>query len=821
MGNGVRKKWVVFFVFNSVILLFSLIWVILNKHDFTAVIEKGYGLYLYGALIAYGIILTLCIAASFFWGLKLSLSPKLLALRDKCLNSSHCVNRVVLTILAGEVILQTVLFITSPLANRAAGVMLLYTTLRIMSIFLLINALIFRFSQRGDRLSMPNGKTWRAVAIVLLVGGLVVLGLQISIQPALSSPYYLGAGAPLVMPQLLLGITSALLVQAIARELADKPKSLRWLDVVVCLAVCSLAFFFWRTTELPVNHFMHESEEGSGILYPFSDSRDYDANAELMLMGEGLSAGQPLPRPLYVFFIGILHKLVGDDFSNLVNAQTAIYALFPALAYLFGKRYFNRETGILFALLFVFREQNLALLSGVLTQSSSRMLLSEFMMTVWLILTAGVGMAWTRKPDSRSLGALAGLTLGMAALVRAQVVVLAPLLVVFIIIASFRKKPLPWRALLWFTAAFLAVVLAWSTRNYIRSSSFTFEDARYTTYLKELLTTDDEPKLLGGGPSETQATPAGLLANTPALVVNSLYSTLHQFPWKADPMLTLSEYVSKQADGEYFPQLNMSVEEWAMLVLHLVLVISGVWVAFRRLGWAGLLPLGIYGLYSVSTAVVGFSGWRFIQPVDWVFLLYWAIGALGILPWLLGLGKESQPAQDQPDLGFGKEWRALPLVLVILLGAMLLPVGEVLLGLSAQKSKAMDPQAIIRESLPEQDAESLLRLAGSEEGLLLSGTLMYPTYLETERDYTQNKLTDEYTGDNQGLSFELFVGGDRQRFYMDALQYPGINLHKMDAVVVGCAGGWAVQAYAIVLATDQVLLLVPETGIPLACGTNE
>ena len=46
-----------------------------------------------------------------------------------------------------------------------------------------------------------------------------------------------------------------------------------------------------------------------------------------------------------------------------------------------------------------------------------------------------------------------------------------------------------------------------------------------------------------------------------------------------------------------------------------------------------ILILGLFSVYSLSSAVVRLSGWRFILPFDWVFYALYALGLMEILVW--------------------------------------------------------------------------------------------------------------------------------------------------------------------------------------------
>ncbi len=50
--------------------------------------------------------------------------------------------------------------------------------------------------------------------------------------------------------------------------------------------------------------------------------------------------------------------------------------------------------------------------------------------------------------------------------------------------------------------------------------------------------------------------------------------------------------------------------------------------------WLDLVPAGLVVAYSLATAVARTSGGRYFIPVDWVFLLYFAIGISQVVVWV-------------------------------------------------------------------------------------------------------------------------------------------------------------------------------------------
>ena len=66
----------------------------------------------------------------------------------------------------------------------------------------------------------------------------------------------------------------------------------------------------------------------------------------------------------------------------------------------------------------------------------------------------------------------------------------------------------------------------------------------------------------------------------------------------------------------------------------LAILALGLAAAWSRYGLSGLVPAGLVVAYSLATAVVRTSSGRYFIPVDWIFLLYFAIGIAQVVVWV-------------------------------------------------------------------------------------------------------------------------------------------------------------------------------------------
>jgi len=62
------------------------------------------------------------------------------------------------------------------------------------------------------------------------------------------------------------------------------------------------------------------------------------------------------------------------------------------------------------------------------------------------------------------------------------------------------------------------------------------------------------------------------------------------------------------------------------LIASLLILSIGFGTAWRKYKVAGAVPMMVFLVYNLATAVARTSGGRYIQPVQWIVYLYFGIG---------------------------------------------------------------------------------------------------------------------------------------------------------------------------------------------------
>lgn len=710
--------------------------------------------------------------------------------------------------------LSGVLIFNGQLLIKAEVIQRLRPALCLLSLVLFEAALALRISSQKHSIKgwLPFGIFAGWIALLVLAGGLAGMG------DVVQANLYLGANMPMLATQVLVAVFIALTLHILLSHLRPGFSQKIGVDFVIGLGIFVLAAGLWLHAPIPLTHFTRSANfPGSEAIFPVSDSRTYDANALQWVLGYGLSGGNPLPRPFYSFFLGLLHVLFGSDLHNLINAQTFFLAFLPVGVYWLGRRLFNATAGGLAAVLVIFREYNQALMSSTYTLSSVRMLLSETFTACFLVCLVLVAVRWLQKPQSRTLALWSGIVLGLTVLVRTQVLLLAAVILLFAFIALLRalraplRKPRTLRALLlpstWLLLGLLLVILPWMGRNYLRTGAFVLEDPSYTA--RTLLSVEGERVSSEGMAQSMLANPLSFVRRTVSLFSNSTLSSLYQLPWNWNWNLGLEEVTANHLETPFYPFLNLKPGQIGWLSLHLLIIAAGLAAAWKKLNLAGLLPMGIYLGYNLSAALVGFSGWRYVQPVDWIILLYWAMGAWVGIQWLLNRTEESQTGQQSPQ----KEWKPAVLILSALALGLVLPVGELLY---PGHAPAVDRPALIQELGPIAPPEILL-LANDPHTVLLSGRAFYPIYLNSPKNFANLNLTVKtHSGNQKGVYFSV-LNADKSSVLLLLAALPTVIPHDLPVIVIGCRKDSLIEAYAVVVGGKTTQLILSDQPIPAQC----
>ncbi len=504
-----------------------------------------------------------------------------------------------------------------------------------------------------DRLEYKNlFKTFSTkMLIVLALLGIAIL--YISITDMGIAPIYIGDWArglpavPLIEWQIVLACLFC--VGMVLVESNEKILKIPRLDLWISLAIWLATVAFWLGQPTVPNASALEPRAPNFEIYPFIDAQTYDKFAQSVLIGNGFGVNEIPQRPLYIVFLVFMHTLVGQDYDSVIVVQTLFFAAFPVLLYLFGREFFGRPIGTSIALLAVLRDATSNLVSPFTGNLSySKLYLSEIPTAIFLILFLLVGMRWIKSGFPAFSGFLLGGILGVAMLIRTQVVVALPVLLLFAFLAQPKKILSLIKGTLPALTIIIVVVAPWFWRNWQMTGELIFDNPGSQTANLALrynrLNSEDVDILPIAGESNSRyndrmlemanhaisLNPMGIVKAVASSFINHGVNNILLFPLRNDlespsELWTPSTPFWQQWEGR--PNLSQGM----LLGFYVFLFSLGLATAWHRNGWLGFLPLALNLAYNLWTSIALLSGQRFMLSMDWSIYLYYMIGLFALL----------------------------------------------------------------------------------------------------------------------------------------------------------------------------------------------
>ena len=487
------------------------------------------------------------------------------------------------------------------------------------------------------------------------------------------------AGVPVLWPQTLLALLIGIVLKYLLIDKLRLPAHKTWFDIGVCIALWLAACLLWNAQTYEPGVFDTPPHPPAFQIYPSNDAFNYDLVAQSYLVGVVPANNNP-DKSIYITFLAFLHQIVGDNYVNFFRLQIAIFALIPVLGYFLGKALHSRQLGSMFGIILVLREQNAIALINVIQVSTAKMILSEPLTTLGVLLFTLVFVSWLRKPDIKNPQLwLAGGILGITGLVRLNALTIVPFAVLAIGIAL-KLKPRAWLLASALLVGFILISLVpWTYENFrLTGDPLAF----VKTKTNGVIVANRYVPVIAGETAtpDPASNPAGLVTPTPpgtALpspgakpaaggigkyilltenigqhYLHNLISMTVMLPptgglYQLHDMAVLLPFWTIHWDGSLQPDSVL------ILLMVLCFVALGISTSWSRGAAAGLAPLFVILGYNVSAALALTSGGRYLIPMDWGVLLYFSVGLVEVSGWVAELfgGQAEQaptPARDAP-----------------------------------------------------------------------------------------------------------------------------------------------------------------------------
>ena len=687
----------------------------------------------------------------------------------------------------------------------------------LLTFYLLLGAqsfLYLTYLQNGLHLDSLRSRRGLFLTAGIIFGIFVIVWLFIALTGLGITPdesYWGEPGIPILGWQLALALLVGFIFLLLGDQLPITNYQSPFLraDILIPILIYLLAFGLWMSVPLTVlrNSFYAPIQPPYAQPFPNSDAALYDSNAQSLLLGYGFLAKIPT-RPLFITFLAGLHFIFGQEYARLVFGQTLLYALFPVMLYFLAKRLHSRAAGVIVALLAIFRELTSLWVSNDARVSNTKMLLSEFGSMLALTAFLLVVLKWyEQKGRGNFLAFICGGLLGLQMLLRSQSMFVAPgvVLLVLLILWPDWKKWLAQSVL--FAAGAALAVAPWLARNYSVIGQVAFDDPAQILSIASMYSggtpTSNYSLFAGKSPSEISAYVTDTILHRPGYVAgfvgNQFLANL------VDTMLVLPIFA--RYDGLSAP-IYLYWYDWtghpsaaniALFVIYLAVIALGIAASWKRLRWAGLLPLTFFLLYVFSTSLARYSGWRYIFPADWVGYFYFALGFVELTFGAFALFGKTIPNENQPDLvPATRNGNFSPLAfagLFILVGS--LPwIVETRLPHRAFPCADSLVACLTQRGVDQSQAQAFL---AQPDAVSLSGMVLYPRYYARNEGIASTNPSAAYgPRDYPRMGFYFFLGDTLSQAVLPmkgAHRFP----HAADALILGCQREKYVDVRMIVL----------------------
>ncbi len=637
------------------------------------------------------------------------------------------------------------------------------------------------------------------------------------------------AGTPLSFAQVNLVLSVGFLLSFLMCILGSRIKGnhFRWLlilDAGVFVVLWGAAVLLWSSQTISPSHFSPAPSAPNYEYYPYSDAAIFDRMSHHLLSGIGFSETL-VRRPLYVGLLALFHKIGGVDYDRTVFVQILFLALIPSFLYLLTTKLSNRLAGFMAGGLIILREMNAIDLSGKIVASHAKLMMSDLTAMLGIIIFVYACIILFKKPGRDTWLLLSiGASLGLLALVRAQSLILAPLILFYVLIPQKTKKPLFNNSIV-ILIGLVLVITPWVWRNWNNTGALALGDPGEKMLMARnySLSPIEYPQPLSG---ETTADFSNRLSreilsfmlehpgHVAFFISNHFMHSLAENAIYIAPVYStdLPEDLVSQNPFWDIWEGSLTGKNLFALFCNLAILAFGISLAQKDDKLAGWYPLLVFLVYQAGNALARTSGWRFALPVDWITLMYFCI-ALAYLPSKIGLLSASQSPALVDYRSSKKMFSVYPAVFLFLFFiGISIPLAERLIPPQNFDDLMSESQnTLIQNNILTSD--QITQFLEQKNAVLLSGIALYPRYYKPDGSIYLADMPEDF----RYLHFWMINDGEIQ-IVLPREKPPEFFPHASAVSVLGCADGRYISAWAVILKTEageQVILQEPAR--PFAC----
>jgi len=716
------------------------------------------------------------------------------------------------------------------------------TCIQSLLVFIHLRAVGSGMMRSQREILMPAG-----IVLFLLAGLIAFISVtRIGLTP--DALYWQGAGVPLLIWQVIIASVTGLAINRLINRFSRRNG--KRINTIICTGIWAAAVLLWWSQPARNSYNVLEPAPPNFQAYPFGDAILYDTVAHNLLTGTALP-NDFWVKPLYSAFLAFLHLFSRENYGLLILLQIAVLAVIPVLAYLLVSLMGNRPAGLIAGLLVILREWNAIALSNVIQVSHLKLLLSDVFSMGLVVLLLWLMFRWFEKSDERRvMPFLIGGALGLSVLTRGHPILLLPLIFIVIFFHRASGYQLRWERTGFLIAGFAMVLIPWLWRIYETTGRVALQSpvSPYSSNLAGLYNL--EPVLADPAAFTTTITGQNLeqfdlqnqqiidfILQHPGVVLrfvsahyfhNVIYSYIY-LP-QSFHIESLRAYVTAEPFwGSWLGELSM--QSWILLILNLAIIALGIGTAWSKHRLLSLVPLLIGMGYNASVSVGRISGWRFIQPVDWITLVYYSLGLVQLIH-LVGFLLTRRAQGEASAEGSQPQYRMIPeyvqitgfVILFLVIGTAVSYGNRLFIRRYPDTPAALlvDNYLLTTNGLSRPYSEAdLLQFIQEDDARLLVGKAIYPYYLEADTGPINHAWPAYKPRPYNRLV--IYLSGPFSTNVILPLSNADLTFTDgVDVIALGCINDFGdMEAYSILLQADVPVVYLREPLPELSCPFPE
>ena len=593
------------------------------------------------------------------------------------------------------------------------------------------------------------------------------------------------------------------------RNKEEKPQpKLSKRRLILFIGIWLFTLAAWQLSPLPCTDDRPGPYLPNDQCYPEVDDAVHSIGSIYTNLGQGINNGWLTDKPMYMLFLTIGQWIFGPRIDHYLIFQIIMIAFLPALLYLVTSSLLGNSVGLLSAALAMLKGINEIILYKVYGAVNVKLSLSEPFVALLLMVFCISVVYWIKKPKGYQWAITSSGLLGATILTRFNALALIPLILGGYLLLNLKQ----WRTAIKQCAIFMTVLvltlLPWLITAKENGESFYLVkirnviESRYEDEGSSLNFESNSPNLAKIMPpkeiSILQNPPLGAVEQAVVSsgiqgaafhLLNNVYSAFAEFPLNFR-MLT-GQSVADQSLWNFEETKSiwsnvLSTENLFLLLINFALYMLGVFLAVKKLGWAGLTALVIQLGYFAGNALSMTSGGRYLTPVSWATLIYTSLGIGGFIMGLVNFQVLKKYLDAPVFLNKIKHSSTPHLIngimvfIFLMIGMSLYLVNFLPSQLPSETGADVIEEAYTRlkdnaDTIPAE----LENFLNDPKTVVVRGKAYHPRYYRSTMYYPGNPLFEVlvFGEDNLYISHMLYTKPDQ--YFSD----------KSDVIIVGCKVG--------------------------------